>query len=79
MGKLKEDNLIIQPMVNALHLWFNLKPQGLCYDILVRLAGFNNALYKPNAPGDRQQLSDRMYFKLHLSSPSAAEAGKRMF
>lgn len=66
-------------MAHALYLWFYLKPQALCYELLVRLACFKIARYKPIAPGDGQLLGDRMYFKLHLSSLSAAEAGKRMF
>ena len=54
--------MITWDMANALYLWFYLLLWGLLHDVLVRLAGFNNAHLKPNALGDRGQLSDRMYF-----------------
>lgn len=77
--ELREENMRIWLTANALYLWFYLLLWGLLHDVLVRLAGFNNTHYKPNTLRDRQQFSDHMYFKLHLSSPSTAEVGKRMF
>ena len=50
---MRDENMIIWVMANALYLWFHSVLWGLLHDVLVRLAGFNNAHHKPNASGDR--------------------------
>lgn len=77
--ELREELMIIWVMANALYLWFYSLLWGLLHDVLVRLDDFNNTYYKPNALADGRQFSERTYFKLHLSSPSTAEVGTRMF